>query len=374
MNLIKKINKTVARTKVAENMVGAGAVGAVMMPLFSTLVGRSGPKKAAPKRSKKKAGSLGIAEAYRGIVEAGDPMNPDGESPQQSPNSNFDPAGVISKLKGLEAREKTDNRDTVVFGLEDDNGGLVRVTVNADQAAEFEKVLQTFLMDSEEEDEEVPEIAEILFKLKDQFSIVDVVWPDVEEDEEQDVDLQGAGGAEGDPAADLGQGEGDGSELDPSLNAGTPAGEDPTEVKSLLTQVIDMMRADADARKAEAQAKQAESKVREADAVAAQSAARVKQEEQYLDMDSYNKDQKTQERESKRLAQLAKWRHDMARDQGVDAPDSDGGLPVRDAVENEETTHRRPPGTRAPVTTKAPAIRGRVHPHDIAAFILNRVK
>ena len=36
----------------------------------------------------------------------------------------------------------------------------------------------------------MPEIAEILFKLKDHFDIIDVDWPNIEEDEEEKQELE----------------------------------------------------------------------------------------------------------------------------------------------------------------------------------------
>lgn len=384
MKLIKQLNDNAKRT-VAEDAggaVGGGDVACAAMPLFSQLVKRGKPKKevvSPPPVVAKKPAGLGLAEAFKALKEFEGDESAAGD---QTPQDNFDTSEVIAKLKGLEQKEKVDQRDTVTFGLEDDENNLVRVTVRSEQAEDFERALQSLMAAREEEDDQVPEIAEVLFKLKDQFDIVDVQWPDVVEDEEEDMTLQG-GDAEG---MDAGGAEGD---MDPNaegddLGGMEPpaAGGDTGQVTDLLTQVIDMMKADAEARKAEARAREAEAKTKEADALVAQSMARVKQEEQYLDMDSYNKAKKDEDKEAKRLAQLAKWKHDMGRDRGgdgreMDIDSADAPLvpnPDEVGIEQEERTYSRPAPVRAQPARRSSVVRGRVAPHDIAQFIIGRVK
>lgn len=359
MNLTKTINEDASG-----GAVGAGAVGGYSMPLFSSLVKRNAVKIKPVTKNVKKRG-LGLKEAYASLIED---LNPDSVGGTSAPGTDFDASGVIAKLKSLENREKSDNRDTITFGLEDDDGGLVRVIVKSEEAEDFERALQSFLVDREQEEQDIPEIAEILFKLKDQFSIVDVQWPEVQEDEEQETELQGNEGEmdiEGDNAMDL--------------EAGS-TGADTSQVGDLLTQVIDMMKADADARKAEARAREAEAKTKEADAIVNQSMSRVKQEEQYLDMETHERAQKEQDKEAKRLAKLAKWKHQLAQDQGIeDEPsvelETRPKLGSSSAVpEEEEQTMSGPPRSKLRPVKKGAGIRGRVHPHDIASYILNRVK
>lgn len=379
MDLIKQFNTKLQQAATVNEDASGGAVGggdvaAGAMPLFAQLIKNThkAPKKprivtgSSSSRRANKA-SLGLAEAFKRLDEMDGMDDGDAKAPQQS----FDASGVISKLKSLEAKDKADQRDTVTFGLEDENGGLVRVTVKHEQAEDFEHSLQAFMAAAEDEDDTIPEIAEVLFKLKDRFDIVDVQWPAIEQDEEQDVELTDG---DADPNAEGEMDLGADGEMDMG------AGEDTGQVTDLLTQVIDMMKADAEARKAEARAREAEAKTKEADAIVAQSMARVKREEQYLDMETYNKAKKEEEREAKRLAQLAKWKHDMAKDGGEDFSDEDSlSSPVRPnpsaaGVENEEHGLRRPAPVRAQPAARTPTVRGRVAPHDIAQFIIDRVK
>jgi hypothetical protein len=389
MKLLKQLNDNAKTQALAEDAaggaVGGGAMGIVAMPLFSSLVKNTKPGTSikpipgpyAGKKSKKK-GIFGLKEAFDSAM-GGQGMGDAAGGAKPA----LDTTEVMAKLKGLEQKEKVDHRDTVSFGLEDDNGATVRVTVKRDQAEDFEKALQSMMASFEEEDETVPEIAEVLFKLKDQFDIVDVKWPEIAEDEEEDQAV--AGGEQADPGGegDLGDPNDPNAGGDMDLGEPEPAAGGDADAAGLLTQVIDMMKADAEARKAEARAREAEAKGKEANAIVAQTMARVKQEEQYLDMDSYNKAKKEESKEAKRLAQLAKWKHDLARDSGDSLDDDTDGadmplVPNREtAPEEEERTYRTPsrvPHTQVAQPKKVAPAKGRVHPYDIAEFIIGRVK
>lgn len=255
-------------------------------------------------------------------------------------STDFDAADVVSKLDAAEKKAKLE-KDTVTFGLENENGGLVRVYVRAEQGDEFEQALSQMLANSDNNNDNENtsmEIAEVLFKLKDKFDIVDVNWGDIPEDEEQQ-EQQVTGGAGGAPAAggaagglpppapggaplpggenpiDQAAGEegaegeepGEGEEGEGDMTAG-----DEGEAKSALDSVIDMMKADAKAKQAEAEARAAEARAKEAEWTAKAAAHKVKAEEEVLDMETHEKDQQKMDKEVKRLAKLAKYRHDKA--------------------------------------------------------------
>ena len=65
------------------------------------------------------------------------------------------------------------------------------------------------------------EIAEVLFNLKDRYTIIDVQWPEVEEDEEEDVSMED-GDPEGelDPDVECGEGEGEEGGIEAELQGG----------------------------------------------------------------------------------------------------------------------------------------------------------
>lgn len=68
------------------------------------------------------------------------------------------------------AEELNDEVDTVPFGLETDDGKIVKVYVNAEQADKFEEAMKNML--GLEDD-----IEEAINRLTTEFDIVDVVWP-----------------------------------------------------------------------------------------------------------------------------------------------------------------------------------------------------
>jgi len=369
MSLLKSINKTagVKRRIVKEcDATSAGDVAGTRGLLFNapnSIIKRltndmtKDYNKPAVKKEKKKASIKEGLQLKAALMEGGE--------------DEFDQTEVISRLKSLEDKEQADTRDTATFGIEDENGQVVRVIVRNEQAAEFEKALQSVMAEFEEDENTKSEIAEVLYKLKDHFDIVDVVWPEIEEDEEEEGqqfgDEQGAPGGDGLEGLEDGQGgdleglEGDGLE-------GLEDGGGEEQVQSLLTQVIDMMKADAAARKADAEARIADAKAREQELGAKQALAKIKQEEQFLDMEDYEKKQKAQEKEAKRLAQLAKWKAQMGGSGDTDATMDDGpemGLPAKSGPvggyeENEERVR------------KTQFSSGRVNPMDLARNLLRR--
>ncbi len=98
----------------------------------------------------------------------------------------FDLQDVLSRLRGIEGKS-VEPRDNVTYGVEDDEGNIMKVTVRKDQAAEFEAVLAHELADIEafsvtgQEGKDVS-MAELLYNLKDKFDIIDVEFPKIPTD------------------------------------------------------------------------------------------------------------------------------------------------------------------------------------------------
>lgn len=356
MDLIKSFIATQIAEDAAVGAVSAGDISVAPMPLFTSMVKRPLSASKPKTKAKGKGSKTSLQEMINSLTED--------DATSASPNTptpSDDTTGIIAKLKALETKERTDYRNVTVFGLEDSDGGTVRVSVSNEQAAEFEKALQTIR--SEEDDMEIPEV---LFNLKDKFDILNVEWPEIEEDEEeiQTISPQPGAGAEHPEAGsdDLS------SELNVDANQPPDAGLDANkgQTQDLLTQVIDMMKADAEARKAEAEAKKAEARSRESELALQQTNNKVKQEEQMLDMESYEKSQKEASRETKRLAKLARWKQGVDREDGDSNDETDHDLQSMglgaDSEENEEQS------------SKSSIVRKKVQPIDIANFILKRVR
>lgn len=292
---------------------------------------------------------------------------------EMSGDSRFDDTAIIDKLRSLEKRDSIEATNCAKFALEDNNGNVVKVSVQGDQAQEFENALRRFLTDEESTTSQA-EIAEVLFKLRREFDIIDVEWPDVEEDEETDQQVDG-----GEEVDDIGLGAGDEelADLD-GAELGDVAVDD--GAASVLTQVINMMKADADARKAEAVARQREAEARNIAATARTATAKVKREEELMDMDTYYKEQRAADREAKQLAKLAKWKHEVGDEQAIDDYDSDFGMPdeeesapiVDKNFEDEERHGRNSAGSVA--SFKQFLQKGRLHPAQVADLIIKRVR
>ena len=296
----------------AAGVTSAGAIAGFREPLGSKTK-KKGKKKKMNRRS------IGLPYSFHLMGEGAG----FGRFLAEVEDSNFDRADVIAKLKTAAKAAEEKGADSAGFALEDEKGSMVKVWVPEDQADGFAQALQGALAgaDEDEDDEnDSIEIAEVLWKLRKEFDIINVEWGEIPEDEEEPMELEGGAegemgaeggemGAEGELGAEGGEGEdmtADAGEVG-ELGAEEPgAGEE--AAATALTQVIDMMKADAEARKAEAEARAAEATARTA-------AEKVKQEEEVLDMEAYYKDQKEAEKETQRIAKLAKYKHDMAADE-----------------------------------------------------------
>jgi len=250
-------------------------------------------------------------------------------------STDFDASDVLSKIDAAQKRE-VQNDDTTAFGLEDDQGNLVKVYVQNDQAEEFEKTLAAMLageLENDAEENTAPEIAEVLFKLKDKYDLVDVEWPGIDGDEEEEQEVVGdagaAGGAGGPPAGggdelgldagaeggkgdELGLDDAEGGELDLDGEEDMTADDD---AKSALQDVIDVMKADAEARLADAEARTAEARAKEAEYTGQAASARVRREEQVFDMEAAEKEEKNVKKTGEEQAKLARFQHTKAQDQ-----------------------------------------------------------
>lgn len=298
----------------------------------------------------------------------------------------FDSEAVLSRLKSLEKRaDKTAHiKDTKVFGVHDDQGNTVLITVPEHQSDSFEAALQRLLVPGkfDKQDIERPEIEEVIFNLKDHFNILDVVWPKVKEDEEDLTDV----GAIGDTMP----GSEEGGDLDAQLGAdleGADMGAAPpapeTDVSNVLQQVINVMMADAEARKADADARKQEAKTKEVEALAKQAQGLVKKEEEMLDMETQMKDEKERDREIKRLAQLAKWKKDMDSGEepsfglgsGMKVPPSITATKKVEVESEEKTTTVATPVVvpKLAAATRSLVV-GKLTAGRVADYILSRVK
>ena len=119
-----------------------------------------------------------------GLLEAEIPV-PQAPVKSQEPEVDYE-KDTIDKL---ERSAKFDEIDTVTFGLETDDGKIVKVYVNAEQANEFETALSDMLGQKDD-------IEEILNELSKNYEIVDVEWPDADPEAGDDSDDEMTDGSE----------------------------------------------------------------------------------------------------------------------------------------------------------------------------------
>lgn len=220
---------------------------------------------------------------------------------------------VSSKVKA--ANKNADHRtNTRGFALENEDGTIVKVFVQAEQADDFERVLSRTLYN--DENGATKEIPEVLFELRKNFDIVDVDWGEgaIPEDEEVEQEVTAD---EGDIDADLeadveldldvdAEGENGDLEMDASIDTNNDA-----DAYSALDKVIDAMKADSEAKTAEAEAEKAkyESELARESLRAAE--YRAAQEEEILDMEQYNKESDEVKKVADTREKLIKYRHDL---------------------------------------------------------------
>lgn len=288
----------------------------------------------------------------------------------------FDLQDVLSRLRGIEGKS-VEPRDNVTYGVEDDEGNIMKVTVRKDQAAEFEAVLAHELADIEafsvtgEEGKDVS-MAELLYNLKDKFDIIDVEFPKIPTDvvynadqatvepagesvpNDQVADTQtnlDRGGdmddelgpiANGNEMMDLNDISGDGIDdlegdamggegetsdelaLEPEGDAeGVESFEEPpADEGSILDRVLDMLKAQAEAQTAQANAEAEKYRAEQAEYSARAAQATVAQQEELARMEADMEKQKNQEKQAKKLADIARYRVQQSSNFNVNESDS----------------------------------------------------
>lgn len=153
---------------------------------------------------------------------------------------------------------------TSTFGLQDESDNIIKVTINREQADEFESRLNSLLADGKGR-----EIAEILYMIKDDFDILNIDWAEeITEDEESstrpfaardDKDEDLAAMDDIDSTTD----DTDASSDDDSVafagkeTSGEADFEKQTQTVDLLRQIIDLLKQEAELRAEESKLNQA---------------------------------------------------------------------------------------------------------------------
>lgn len=243
--------------------------------------------------------------------------------------------GVFSELKNSET-QSYDERHTVTYGVEDDDGNLMKVTVPYEQSEEFEAAMAHQL--AEIEDYKCTghkgrniSMAELLYELKDQFTILDVEFPTIPADvvynadqateAVDDLDTEDGDQSFGDDETgefgdeDQSQdGEGFGDDLDDdSVEDFENEPEEANDAESILASVMDTLKAQADAEKAKADAEAEKARAKQAEYSAKAAAVELEKQEELVRVESEMEAQKEKEKEAKKISDIAKHNYEKSK-------------------------------------------------------------
>ena len=99
-------------------------------------------------------------------------------------DSHADTNQIIAQLRRAETASSVDTKDTETFGITDEYDNTILVSVSREDAAAFKQYLEQTMSNPIDARADV---AELIYQAKDRFKIVDVAWPEVEENEEDEI-------------------------------------------------------------------------------------------------------------------------------------------------------------------------------------------
>lgn len=250
----------------------------------------------------------------------------------------FQYTDALSKFKGAEMDGEYDQRDTVSFGIEDDSGAFMKITVPLVQAEKFETRVAQALAEVQEFKKtgrgEDKSLAELLYELKDQFTIVSAEFPTIPKDaiynasqideqpetnDDEDVDFDPEEGDEesGDEfgdAEDVDAGdevEGD-EEMDlDDEEIGDDFDEESagTDKEELLQSVLSMIKSNNEKEIAEYRAEEEKAKARQAELAMKSAQQTQAEQEQMVAAQAEMEAHKDAEKKAKEMADMVKFKY-----------------------------------------------------------------
>lgn len=280
----------------------------------------------------------------------------------------FDLESVFSRLSGMERKSLDKNRSAgTTFGVEDDNGNLMKVTVDRSQADDFEDEVANYLADIRKTSANFPHpeggkstsMAELLFRLKGKFNIIDVEFPEIPKDvvyNVKDATANSDVGADNIPDDTMddmvGDGEFDDSMRDPldltdyedddsplkmpdsdeeddsdiSMEFPEEMPESPNSEGSILQKVIDMLKSQAESEIEKAKAEGEKAKAEQARYTAQATQLSLRDQEERLKYEVELENEKRKEKEAKKLADMAK--HNISKTLNMVREADEGATPA----------------------------------------------
>jgi hypothetical protein len=218
---------------------------------------------------------------------------------------------VDNALRQSETESPT---DISIFGLQDADGHVIKVTVSREEAGEFENSLADLLSDNDSG----KEVAEIIHILQQQFDILNVEWNDPIEGDDP---LEEADETPESDTTDLelpaeetpGSSSADSTNLDlagDELTAGEsiPSTVDDASTVELLQSVINLLKQETEARAAAVAVDQAKAASELATVEHDSLNQEIAQHQEIADMEQAEDKQKEEQKNERLIARLAKYR------------------------------------------------------------------
>ena len=235
---------------------------------------------------------------------------------------------IFSNLKNSE-KQSYEKQKTVTYGVEDDNGNLMKITIPRDQSEDFEVRLSKELAEIEDFKSSGHKgknisMAELLYDLKDDYEILDVEFPTIPSDVVYNAEMasEDVGDDMGDDMGDefdndMGddmEGMGDDmGELDDESVEDFEEDEVGNDEGSMLSSIMDMLKKQADAEKAKADAEAEKARAKQAEYSAASARMEMEKQEDVVRIESEMDEQKQKEKEAKKMAEIAKHKYSQSK-------------------------------------------------------------
>ncbi len=242
---------------------------------------------------------------------------------------------AVSRLKNAEiaaTRGAVGMRpnDVITYGIEDDQGIMMKITVPMEQSEDFERHISQALADVAEFKRtgkgNDKSLAELLYELKDQFTIVNAEFPTIPKEavynaDEITEDLPNSADAENvDDLNDLDSLDDQEEELPPDAEDEEEFNPDDEEIgddfesggeskEELLTAVLGMLKSQNEKEIAQANAEAEKAKARQAELALKAARNELETQEELVAAQAEMEAEKDREKKAKEMAELAKFNY-----------------------------------------------------------------
>ena len=246
---------------------------------------------------------------------------------------------VTSRLKDLQTTGEYDNKDIITYGVRDDTGNMMIITIPLQQSEEFEQRVAQTLSDVLEFKKtgkgEDKSLAELLYELKDEFTIVSAEFPKLPKDAVYNADEiteadpdpemgdeEGGEDFDSDDLGDLEGGDGEaGMDGDPEAGMDGDDSMDPDDEdmgddfeagdskEDLMVSVLGMLKSQNEKETAQANAEAEKARAKQAELALKASKDTVEKEEQYIAAQAEMDAVKDQEKNAKKMRELATFNY-----------------------------------------------------------------